>query len=610
MFVFILRRLLLMIPTTLGVTGVVFLIFQAAPGDPATVMLGMGGGGEMGGKSDFAARKQAFEVKYGLDRTWAVQFLDYVGPFNLSRDGHPWFSSPYSEREVDRVTLDDGTEAVFGKPLRIPFPPHVAENGRAALDRSARTLADSAAEADARDAAAEELAAAGNVAWSPVLSALLRQETRLDDLETLRRLDALCGRLVEISVDGSSAERLSFAGILEDSERDPIELIRSWFGWYHTALDQSARTLADPAAEADARDAAAEELAVAGSVAWSPVLSALQRQELRLDDLETLRRLDALCGRLVEITAGDSNAGRLSFAGILEDPAREPIELIQSWFGWYYTAGGGDRVRNSGEDKWGGLVLLDLGNEIQSGRNVRDELWTRLKVTVPLSVIAVLISYLIALPLGIFSARRQGSFTDTVITVLLFILYSVPTFWAGLMLIRAFGVTGFDWWWWPRLPVLGLHDADADTLGFFAYAWDYILHIILPVATLSYGGFAYISRLMRSGMLDVIRQDYIRTARAKGLSDNVVVYKHTLRNSLIPVITLFASVLPILIGGSVIVEKIFSIPGMGLYAFDGLLRRDFNIIMATTIFVGVLTQIGILISDIVYSLVDPRIRHD
>jgi peptide/nickel transport system permease protein len=130
----------------------------------------------------------------------------------------------------------------------------------------------------------------------------------------------------------------------------------------------------------------------------------------------------------------------------------------------------------------------------------------------------------------------------------------------------------------------------------------------LPVITMSYGSLAYLSRQMRAGMLEVIRQDYIRTARAKGLSENVVIYKHALRNSVIPIITLFASILPILVGGSIIVETVFDLPGMGKYAFEGLLRRDFNIVMATTIFVGIMTQLGILVSDIVYSLVDPRIR--
>jgi peptide/nickel transport system permease protein len=127
---------------------------------------------------------------------------------------------------------------------------------------------------------------------------------------------------------------------------------------------------------------------------------------------------------------------------------------------------------------------------------------------------------------------------------------------------------------------------------------------------MTYGSLAYLSRQMRAGMMDTLQQDYIRTARAKGLSETMVIYKHALRNSMIPVLTLLASVLPILIGGSIIIEKVFDVPGMGRYAFDGLLKRDFNIIMATTILVGVMTQVGILLSDITYSIVDPRIRHE
>jgi peptide/nickel transport system permease protein len=173
------------------------------------------------------------------------------------------------------------------------------------------------------------------------------------------------------------------------------------------------------------------------------------------------------------------------------------------------------------------------------------------------------------------------------------------------MLILIFGKTGLD-----LLPVLGLHDKDADSLSGVAYAWDVVKHAVLPILTLTYGSLAYLSRQMRAGMLEVIRQDYIRTARAKGLSERVVVYKHALRNSMIPVLTLLASILPILIGGSIIVEKVFDIPGMGKYAFEGLLRRDFQIVMAVTIFVGIMTQVGILLSDITYSLVDPRIRHE
>jgi peptide/nickel transport system permease protein len=252
------------------------------------------------------------------------------------------------------------------------------------------------------------------------------------------------------------------------------------------------------------------------------------------------------------------------------------------------------------------LVRLDFGQEFERPHvAVRDELWERLKVTVPLSVISVLLSYLIALPLGILSAVKQRSLGDRATTLVLFLLYSLPTFWAGLLLILIFGQTGLGW-----LPVLGLHDKDAALLTGWAWWKDLLLHCVLPVATLTYGGLAYLSRQMRVGMLEVVRQDYIRTARAKGLSEKVVVMRHALRNSLIPVVTVFATILPVLIGGAVLVESIFNIPGMGLYAFEGVLKRDYNVVMATTTMSAVMTLFGFLLSDILYAVVDPRISYD
>ncbi len=490
MLSFILRRLLLMIPTTLGVALVVFGIYHAAPGDPATVMLGIGSGGNMSTGSDTNARAEAFKREFGLDRNLAIQFFNYIGPFNLLRDGHPWFSSPYSERKVERLRGADGSRLLDGKPLEIAHLPGLSSEDRARLDDAVGRVIASGADAEAQAVLDE----AGDAAYPPLLTAL---EQRL---------------------------RAMGAGVQEEFER-----------------------------------------------------------------------LDAALARL---------SGR----GFSPDPAIAPETPRESvgrqWFGWYYAEGGGGRVRNSGERPWGGLLAFDLGREMQTKTPVAEELVRRLKVTVPLSFIAVALSYLIALPLGIFSVRRQGTRIDAVTTIGLFVLFSVPTFWAGLMLILVFGATGLDW-----LPVLGLQDKDAATFSTGEKLVDLAKHVILPIITLTYGSLAYLSRQMRTGMLDVIRQDYIRTARAKGLSENVVIYKHALRNSMIPVITLLASILPILIGGSIIVERVFDIPGMGMYAFEGLLRRDFYIVMATTIFVGIMTQIGILLSDITYSLVDPRIRH-
>ena len=203
------------------------------------------------------------------------------------------------------------------------------------------------------------------------------------------------------------------------------------------------------------------------------------------------------------------------------------------------------------------------------------------------------------------NAPSPSTKIEIVSTVTLFLLYAVPTFWAGLMLQLIFGKTGLDW-----LPVLGLHDKNADELSGFAYWLDTAEHSILPIAVLSYGGLAYLSRQMRVGVVDSITQDYVRTARAKGLDEKVVIFKHVLRNSVIPIITLLASILPILIGGSIIVETVFDIPGMGRYAYEGLTKREYNVIMATTMFSALMTILGILISDIMYAIVDPRISYD
>lgn len=259
----------------------------------------------------------------------------------------------------------------------------------------------------------------------------------------------------------------------------------------------------------------------------------------------------------------------------------------------------------SGERPYGGLVTGDLGPVfLRPTETIGDQLRLRLKVTVPLALISVLLGYLLALPLGILSAIRRGSLFDLTTTVGLFVLYALPTFWTGLMLQLLFGRTGLD-----LLPVIGLTDREFETFSAWGKLKDLAAHTVLPLVCLTYGGLAYLSRQMRVGVIDTIRQDYVRTARAKGLSERVVVLKHVLRNSMIPILTLLATILPVLIGGSVIVETVFDIPGMGKYAYEALLSREYNIIMATTLFAGVMTMLGILLSDILYAVVDPRIRY-
>lgn len=251
------------------------------------------------------------------------------------------------------------------------------------------------------------------------------------------------------------------------------------------------------------------------------------------------------------------------------------------------------------------LVTLDLTYYQKQG-SIMPDLWRKLQVTIIINLIVFFLTYLISVPLGVYSATFRDSFSDRAITLILFILYSLPSFWVATLMIIWLTNPGD----WISFPVSGIHDLEANKFTNFQYFVDYIHHITLPVICLTYGSLAYLSRQMRAGMLEVIRQDYIRTARAKGVSEPRVILVHALRNGLFPIVTLFGSLLPFLVGGSVIIESIFNIPGMGLFAFEAVLRREYDIVMATLILAAVLTLIGILISDIMYVLINPQVTFE
>jgi len=249
------------------------------------------------------------------------------------------------------------------------------------------------------------------------------------------------------------------------------------------------------------------------------------------------------------------------------------------------------------------MATGDFGNSFVDNRPVLEKIVERFPVSLPISLAAILISYLVAIPIGIYSAAKQYSFWDRASTVVLFVLYSLPTFWIGTMAIVFLSNVEYL----KIFPTSGLYTLGSDDWSFIDKTWDRIWHLILPITCYTYGSFAYLSRQMRGSMLEVIRQDYIRTARAKGLKEKTVVLKHALRNSLIPIITLVAGIFPALVGGSVIIETIFSIPGIGQLAFQALISRDYPLIMAELVIAAVLTIVGLLIMDIMYALVDPRI---
>lgn len=251
----------------------------------------------------------------------------------------------------------------------------------------------------------------------------------------------------------------------------------------------------------------------------------------------------------------------------------------------------------------GKLAKLDLGRSFSSdNRPVLDKIKERLPITLSLNIIALVLEFGLAIPIGIMAAVYRDTWLDKGITVFVFLGFAVPTFWLALLLMYFFGVK-LNW-----LPISGLH-----TLGYEAYSWlgrmwDLAKHLALPIAVASFGSLAGVSRYMRSAMLGVIGQDYITTARAKGLSERVVIWKHALRNALLPLITLAGFSIPGLIGGSVIFETIFAIPGMGQLFYQGVMSRDYPVVMGILVIGAFLTLLGNLIADISYALADPRIR--
>ncbi len=249
------------------------------------------------------------------------------------------------------------------------------------------------------------------------------------------------------------------------------------------------------------------------------------------------------------------------------------------------------------------ILKLDFGESFATDhRPVWDKIKERLPVTIWINILSMLLIFAVAVPIGISSAVRPYSTYDKVTTIAVFLGFATPSFWLALLLMILFGIT-LGW-----LPISGLKSMDYETLTFWGRLWDRVSHLILPVFTSAFGGLAGISRYMRSNMLEVIRQDYITTARAKGLTEHKVIYRHALKNAVLPIITILGLSLPALIGGSVIFENIFAIPGMGQFFYQSVMTRDYPSIMGGVTIVATLTLLGNLLADIGYAVADPRIR--
>lgn len=295
------------------------------------------------------------------------------------------------------------------------------------------------------------------------------------------------------------------------------------------------------------------------------------------------------------VFGSDASASQLSSDKAnakMNSSMREKLYLDEPvYVGFYFW------LKNALRGDFGTSITVDPGKPVFS------VIIERLPITLKLNLWSILLTYILAITVGVFAAMKPTGFFDRSSTFILFLLYSLPVIWVALVLQSLLCKGGM----YPIFPVRGVTPPTVMNQAWHAGIWEQMRYFILPVVCLTYGGFAGLSRYTRAGMIEVLGQEYIRTAKAKGVASGKIVFVHALRNTLITLITLFSGILPGLVAGSIIVEQIFGIPGMGSLSLLSLSSRDYPLQMALFSFVGGLTLSGILISDLLYMLADPRI---
>lgn len=256
---------------------------------------------------------------------------------------------------------------------------------------------------------------------------------------------------------------------------------------------------------------------------------------------------------------------------------------------------------------WFGRVLrLDLGESQVYSEPVWDVIKTRFPISLRFGLIGFMLSYSVCIPLGVWKAIKHGSKFDFISSALIFIAYSIPGWVVGIMLLVYFGGGSF----WNVFPLGGIRSLNHNDLGFLARIWDNIYHMILPITCYMLGSFASLTILMKNSLMENLGMDYVRTAFAKGLPERVVIFKHALRNSLIPIATGLGHLFSLILAGSFLIERVFNIHGFGLLGYTSIIARDYPVILGILVLSTVLRLGGNIISDFLYCLIDPRIRLD
>jgi peptide/nickel transport system permease protein len=492
---YLLKRLLLMVPTLFGISLVIWIVVTAAPGEPG------------GGRADREGQKQSgsqnesrriFRAQFNLDKP--VFFNDYV-----------------------TLTAQEVLDAVRS-----------AENFTLPPDQRAK--------------ARERLDDWGNYAVPPLVGALDLAPNPEARFHVLRQLPINARRVLPTA----SRKRLT-----------PEEVQRNREILTETRDIEDRLTL-------DLKGWPPERLRTLSSLATDP------------ESRAALTELDAKTAAWKAWYA--ERASRWTWTAT----DRWKIRLTDTRFFRY----------------WSNLVRGDLGTSHVHREPVLSLIFSRLPVSLTLSALSLVLAYLISVPLGIWSAVHHRTKLEQAVSTLLFMLYSLPAFFTASLLLRYLGI-GQPW---RLIPVEGFESTDTFSMTTWEHVKDVMWHVAAPLFCLTYVSLAALSRYAKSGILNVIRSDYVRTARAKGVEERWVIWKHTVRNGIIPIVTLLGTTLPAIVGGSIIIESVFRIPGIGFLLWDSILQRDFNVVIGESLIVAILTMIGILVSDILYAVVDPRIR--
>lgn len=293
---------------------------------------------------------------------------------------------------------------------------------------------------------------------------------------------------------------------------------------------------------------------------------------------------------------GVSESG--STTGTSQNIPQSAIEELQKFYGF-------DKPIYERYVLWlGNLVKLDLGKSYVYSEPVMDVITSRFPISIYFGLIGFILTYIVCIPLGVYKAVKNGSKFDFITSAIVFIGYAIPGFAFGALMLVLFGGGSF----WDVFPLGGFRSSDFETLDFTGKILDQLHHTILPVTSYMIGSFATLTILTKNSVIESLSQDYIRTAFSKGLTERRVIFGHALRNSLIPISTGLGHAISLVLAGSILIEKVFNINGIGLLSYDSIIQRDYPVVMGILVISTLLLLVGNIISDMLYAIVDPRIR--